>query len=126
MGEVINQWPVVIAAVLSFGAVLVHFFAGGRAIAGPLRRADGVSHTVMATMWMCWHMVTAILCLMGVFFVMGLFAGPPYVVAGTLLAATFAGAGLVAVPVLGTSFKILPQGWLFVPILGLGLFALLI
>jgi len=78
----------------------------------------------MATMWMCWHMVTVTLFLMGAFFAMGLIWGVPYVVAGTLLSAGIAGAGIVAAPVLRTSYKVIPQGWLFVPIVLFGLYAL--
>ena len=91
----------------------------------PLRQTKEVNHTVMATMWMCWHMVTVTLFLMGVFFGMGLIWGSAYVLAGTLLASVIAAAGLAAVPLLGTSFKVLPQGWLFVPIALLGAYALL-
>lgn len=118
-------WAVVVAMILSFCWFLLHLIVGGRQIAGPLRQSEGVSHTVMATMWMCWHMVTACLILMAVFFGMGLVYGAPFVVAGTMMAAVFAVSGIWARFALGTTFKILPQGWLFVPIAGIGLYGVL-
>lgn len=120
-----ENWSVSIAALLSFAWCLLHFFGGGATIAKPLRQASSLDHTVMATMWMCWHMVTATLFLMGVFFVMGLVWGTAYVVAGTLLAAAIAVAGIGAKYALGTSFAVLFQGWLFVPIAVLGAYSAL-
>lgn len=125
MSILIEQWPATIAALLSFAICALHVFGGGSTIAKPLRQATSLDHTVMATMWMCWHMVTASLFLMGAFFVMGLVWGTAYVVAGTLLAAVTAVAGLIAPFALRTTFGVLFQGWLFVPIALLGAYAAL-
>lgn len=70
-------------------------------------------------------MVTAAILLMGVFFVLGLYVNPTYVVAGSLLAAFVAIAGIAAPFALGTTFRVLPQGWLFVPIAALGAYSAL-
>ena len=123
MAYLFEHWAGLSAATLSFVWCAVHLFVGGRQVARPLRDHADLDHTVMATMWMCWHMVTASLFLMGTFFVMGLVVDRTYMGAGTLLAAAIAVAGLMAPFALKTTFKVLPQGWLFVPVAALGAYA---
>ena len=113
------------AAGLSLAWFLLHFLAGGRLVARPLRDHPGLDHTVMATMWMCWHMVTALLLLMALFFLAAvIWDNRGLAIAGTACAAAFTLAGIAAAPVLGTRYKVIPQGWLFVPVAALGLLAL--
>lgn len=122
MTELAAPWAVWAAAGLSFLWFAVHTFVGGRQVAGPFRADPRQDHTLMATLWMCWHMVTASLFLMGVFFVMGAVVAPSFAVAGAMLSGAVALAGIAAPLALGTTFRVLPQGWLFVPCLFLGLY----
>lgn len=115
-------WAIWTAAALSFAWFGVHTFVGGRQVARPFRDLEDLDHTLMATMWMCWQMVTATLFLMAVLFVMGAIVAPAYAMAGAILSAGIAVAGIIAPLALGTTFKVLPQGWLFVPGAVLGLY----
>ncbi|MEM7487812.1 MAG: hypothetical protein AAF390_01680 [Pseudomonadota bacterium] len=104
----------------------VHTFVGGRGVAGPLRRAAGLDEVVRATAWMCWHMVTATLVLTGGLFLWGgAVANADIVLAATIVSAGIMVAGLVAAPVLKVGYVLLPQGWLFVPVVACGLWAIL-
>lgn len=125
MTVLIENWPTSAAATLSFAWFALHLFGGGKAIAKPLRQSTTLDHRVMATIWMCWHMVTASIILMGVFFVLGLYVDSTFVVAGSLLAGGVAIAGISAPFALGTTFRVIPQGWLFVPIALLGAYSTL-
>ncbi|MEL6959488.1 MAG: hypothetical protein AAGL89_11115 [Pseudomonadota bacterium] len=109
------------AAGLSLLWFFVHLIFGGRDIAAPFRADPRQDHTIMATLWMVWHMVTVTILLMSVFFAAGVLIHPSYAVAGTALAAGYSAVGIGARFVLGTTFKVIPQGWLFVPVAALGL-----
>ncbi|MCK0169316.1 hypothetical protein MWU52_17315 [Jannaschia sp. S6380] len=112
------------AAVLAAMLACVHTFVGGRAIARPLRQATDLPTVVRATSWMCWHMVTTTLFLMAILLFWGAWGGrPDLILAGTLLAAAVALGGLAAAPALGVGYRVLPQGWLFVPVVALGLWS---
>ncbi|MEM8822714.1 MAG: hypothetical protein AAGF30_03805 [Pseudomonadota bacterium] len=117
-----------IAAWIASGLImvwaLVHTIVGGRQVAGPLRRDAALPEVVRTTAWMCWHMVTATLFLTAVLFAWGAAsARPDLLLAGTLISAGVMAAGLIAAPVLGVSYGRLPQGWLFVPVVVCGLWA---
>ncbi|KIT16496.1 hypothetical protein [Jannaschia aquimarina] len=113
------------AGLLTLLWAIVHLFLGGREVARPLREAIDLPELVRATAWMCWHMVTATLFLVAALFLVGGWADrPDLVVAATLLSAGIAVAGILAAPALGVSYRTLPQGWLFVPVSGLGLWAM--
>lgn len=104
---------------------LVHFFIGGKEIAVPLRIADGLNSTQRSVAWMCWHMVTLNLFLMGVFFILGAKMGEIGLIwAATALSLSFLVAGLLIPLLCGVSFRAAPQGWLFFPTTALGLLAL--
>ena len=114
-----------LTAGFGFAWTALHFFAGGHSIAKPLRAHEGLPHTVMATMWMCWHMVTAAILLLGILPLIALwFDLPGMIIATALLAGGIALAGILAAPALGTSYKIIPQDWLFIPNAVLALLAL--
>jgi len=103
----------------------VHFFVGGRNIAAPLRVAEGLDSTQRSIAWMCWHMVTVNLFLMGAFFILGAHLSIVGLVwAGTALSISFFATGLL-IPVLsGISYREVPQGWLFLPTTILGILAI--
>ncbi|WP_298430212.1 hypothetical protein [uncultured Jannaschia sp.] len=103
----------------------VHVVIGGRQVARPLREDRTLPPIVRETMWMCWHMVTAALVSMAALLLWGGWSGrADLVLAGTLLAAAVSVAGIVAIPVLGTTIRRLPQGLLFLPVVALGVLAL--
>ncbi len=113
-----------VAAGLSALWFLVHTFVGGAEAAGPLLASD-LPLEVRAPVWMTWHMVTGTLALMAGLFALGMGQGRrDLIVAATGLAAVIAGAGLLAAPLTGAGYGLLPQGWLFVPIVLAGLIAL--
>lgn len=100
----------------------VHIFVGGREIARPLAETTALDPLVRDTQHLCWHLTSGALILMGGFFVAAPVTGTlAYAVAGTLLAATFAAIGLSLAPLIGQAYRVLPQGWLFVPVTALGI-----
>lgn len=104
----------------------VHLVLGGRQVAGPLRATSDAALDPMArdTAWLCWHFVTGALILMALLF-LGAALGGATGLSATALAATFALAGLILPPLMGQSYRVLPQGWLFVPVAALGLWGML-
>ncbi len=103
----------------------VHLFVGEAQVARPLRRADGLTPLARDTAWLCWHFVSITLVLMAALFFLGAMVSVHYAVAGVLLAGGFVGIGVLLVPVIGQNFRTLPQGWLFVPVVALGLMGVL-
>ncbi len=104
----------------------VHFFVGGKEIAKPLRAVSGLSPAQRSVAWMCWHMVTFNLLLMGVFFIAGTQLEEIGLVwAATALSVSFLVAGLLIPPLSNVSYRAAPQGWLFLPTTLLGGLALL-
>ena len=111
------------AAVLSLAVCLIHTFAGGRAIAVPLLKASDLKPVPKYVAYYCWHIVTIVL---GMIAVMFLFAGlqPSSLDLGwvaTSLVASFCLLGLVVPPLKKQKYSHMPQGWLFLPIMLLGL-----
>lgn len=114
------------AAALAWLWAGVHIFVGGRQIARPLRHSTALPDVVRDTQYLCWHLTSASLVLMGGFFAAAVVTGTAaFAIAGTLLAAAFAAVGIALVPGIGQRYDRLPQGWLFVPVTGLGLWGLL-
>ena len=71
------------AAALTF---LVHAFVGGRFVAGPLLRAEGLGGVAKFTAYYCWHLVSIVLAGMALAFLRaGLFPGGREVAAASLL-----------------------------------------
>ena len=105
----------------------VHIVIGGRQIARPLAQSTTLAPVVRDTQHLCWHLTSGALVLMGGFLMAAALTGTDaYGVAGTLLSATFAAIGLGLAPLIGQDYRVLPQGWLFVPVTGLGLAGLLL
>ncbi len=105
--------------------LIVHFVIGGREVAGPLRRNIQLPEVVRVTAWMCWHMVTACIGLLALLPLLALaLQMQGLMVAAMLLAAVLSIAGIASQLILKTGLKLLPQGWLFVPIVVLAGLAL--
>ena len=113
------------AVVLSATWALTHLVLGGRQVARPLRDDRTLDPTVRATVWMCWHMVTVTLFTIPLFFALGALGRAGFTASGTVLAGAIAAAGVFAPLALGTTFRVLPQGLLFVPVAALGAFGLM-
>ncbi|MDO6730380.1 hypothetical protein Q4577_10140 [Marinovum sp. 2_MG-2023] len=114
------------AAGLSLVWCLVHFFVGGRDVARPLRADRSLDPMVRDVLWFCWHIVSVVLLLMAVFFgldAVGLTQG--LALAATLLSLGIMMLGILSVPMIGQSYRVVPQGWLFVPTTVLGVWGLL-
>lgn len=110
------------ASLLSFVWFLVHLFVGGKQVARPLLDSD-LDPMVLQTQYLCWHLTSATIAIMALFFAMAVWlATPAYGVAGLILAGGFVLVGVGVVPLRGWSFKTVPQGWLFVPVVALAAF----
>lgn len=110
------------AAILSFAVFLVHTFAGGRAIATPLLKARDLHQVPKLTTYYCWHLVTIVLAVISGMFLLATLRPDSLDVAwiATLLTGTFCLFGLVLPIWHRQSYKHMPQGWLFLPIVVLG------
>lgn len=110
------------SALLSFIWFLVHVFVGGRQVARPLLDCD-LDPMVLQTQYLCWHLTSVTIAIMALFFAMAVWLDTAaYGVAGLILAAGFVLVGIGMVPLRGWSYKIVPQGWLFVPVVALAAF----
>lgn len=115
-----------VAGALTLVWALVHTILGGRQVAGPLRRDGRLDAGMRSTAWMCWHMVTAVLFATSALYIFGsLSSRPDLLAAATVNASAIMVAGLVSAPALGVGYGLLPQGWLFVPVVACGLWAIL-
>jgi hypothetical protein len=114
----------VAAAVLSALVCLLHTFAGGRAIAGPLLKANDLHPVPKYVAYYCWHIVTIVLATISVLFAVGAMRAQSLDLAwvATALTASFCLLGLVVPPMKKQRYKDMPQGWLFLPIFVLGVF----
>lgn len=119
-------WAVYAAAGLSAIWFGIHTFVGGRQVALVIRQDTNLDPMVRTVAWMVWHMVTVTLLFMaGIFAAAGVLASRDFLAAGTILAALIAAAGIFAPAYLRHPFSSVPQGFLFVPIVALGIFALI-
>jgi hypothetical protein len=104
---------------------LVHLFVGGREVARPLRENRTLPEMARAVAWLCWHWVSGSLLAMAALLLAGaVLDRPDLVIAGGLLAAAFAVVGIALPPVMGWSYRMAPQGWLFVPVVALAALSL--
>lgn len=111
------------AAVLSLAVCLIHTFAGGRAIAVPLLRASDLKPVPKYVAYYCWHIVTIVLAMVSVMFLLaGLRAGSLDLGwMATAFVAAFCLLGLAVPPLKKQKYSQMPQGWLFLPIVLLGI-----
>jgi hypothetical protein len=101
--------------------------ADGREIARPLIEATELSPVVRHTQYLCWHFTTVAIAAMAVFFFLAAATGlTAYATSATVLAMGFFVVGVGLVFSLGEAHARLPQGWLFLPVAGLGLAGLLL
>ncbi|MEJ6392908.1 hypothetical protein V8J82_06570 [Gymnodinialimonas sp. 2305UL16-5] len=114
-----------LAAALAAIWLAVHLILGGREIARPLMTST-LDPLVRDVQFMCWHFTSAGIGAMALFFALAAATGmDAYGISGTILAAAFWVIGVVMAPALGQSYAKMPQGWLFLPVAGLGLWGLL-
>ena len=113
------------AAVLSFLWAGVHLFTGGKYIARPLLSTKELHRVVIYTQYYCWHLVTLKIFAMGAAFLYSAVYYTSDTRALSLfavgLALGFAVLGIVMVPMVQQSYKDMPQGWMFVPVVILGI-----
>lgn len=113
-------------ALLSFAWFLAHLIMGGKEVARPLLATD-LPDAVLQILYLCWHFTSASIAAMAVFFALAIwFSAPPYAVAGTLLAVGFVVVGVAIAPLKGWHYRTIPQGWLFVPIVAMGVTGLML
>ena len=118
--------PACIAAALCALWFVIHAVVGGKEAEIPLRRDRSLPEPVRAPMVMVWHMMTAVLAAMATMFLGGVLTGNAGVIwAASGLSGAVALAGIAAAPLQGVSFKLLPQGWQFVPPAALGVWSAL-
>lgn len=110
------------ASFLSLLVCLLHTFAGGRAIAVPLLKAQDLHPVPKYVTYFCWHIVTIVLAMLSILFVVAGFRPQSLELAwvATALTASFFLLGLAVPPIKKQKYKDMPQGWLFLPILILG------
>jgi len=105
----------------------VHTFIGGRQIARPIVQAKELSPVVRHTQYLCWHFTTVAIAAMAASFFLAAATGlTAYATSATILAMGFFVVGVGLVLSLGEAHARLPQGWLFLPVAGLGLAGLLL
>ena len=117
------NWLILSAGGASGALCLIHVFAGGRHIVGPLLGARDLHDVPKYTQYYCWHLVTIVLAAMSLAFIysaIGTGAQDVAMVMG-VIAAAFAVFGLLIVPIMQQSYRQMPQGWLFVPVALLGI-----
>lgn len=112
-----NMWFLV-AGVVSLVNAAAHTFLGGREVADPLKAVSEMDEMPKWVLYYCWHDVTLVLWAMAGGLLWGAFvpSGLDVAVFVGLLALGFAFWGLLLVPRVGQSYRVMPQGWLFVPV----------
>ena len=99
---------------------LVHTFVGGPEVATPLIASD-LPEVVRVTGWMVWNMTTAHLALMAALFGWATHRRlPDTMLAATAMAAATAAGGIVSAFTSRSEVMVIPQGFLFVPVVALG------
>jgi len=113
----------VAAACLTAAVCLIHVFAGGRTIAMPLLKAADLHPVPKYVTYYCWHLVTIVLAMIAVMFALaGLREGSLDLGwAATALVTAFCLLGLAVPPMKKQKYSQMPQGWLFLPIMVLGI-----
>lgn len=111
------------AAGLSAVVCLIHTFAGGRIIAVPLLKARDLHPVPKYVTYYCWHIVTIVLAMIAVMFAIAGFRTESLDLgwAATALTAAFCLLGLAVPPLKKQKYTHMPQGWLFLPVVVLGI-----
>ena len=110
------------AAGLSVFLCLIHTFLGGRSVAVPLLEATDLHPVPKYLSYYCWHIATIVMAAIAIMFtVAGLNRESMDLAwAATAMTAAFCALGLAVPPMKGQKYKDMPQGWLFLPIVLLG------
>jgi len=118
----------IIAAFLSLFNTNLHFFLGGRDIARPLLEAQTLTDEVRYVQYYCWHIATISLLLQTFLFAIAAVKEEQtgLAITATAFAASFAILGVLMPVFFKISYKIVPQGWLFVPVTVFGLLGILL
>ncbi|QDG75240.1 hypothetical protein [Labrenzia sp. PHM005] len=111
-----------VAAFLSAAVFLIHTFLGGRTIAVPLLKAQDLHPVPKLTSYYCWHIVTITLAIVSGMFVYAAYSqsGTDLGWAATLLTLGYCLLGLWVPVAKSQTYKNMPQGWLFLPIVIMG------
>ncbi|GAB2186783.1 hypothetical protein [Roseibium sp. LAB1] len=115
------------AAGLSAAVCLIHTFAGGRTIAVPLLNAADLHPVPKYVAYYCWHIVTIVLAMIAVMFALAGTRAESLDLGwvATALTASFCLLGLAVPPLKKQKYSQMPQGWLFLPIVVLGVLGVL-
>ncbi|MHA7776118.1 hypothetical protein [Roseibium sp. M-1] len=110
------------AAGLSAAVCLIHTFAGGRTIARPLLKAQDLHPVPKYVTYYCWHIVTIVLAMTAVMFALAGLRAESLDLGwtATALTASFCLLGLAVPPLKKQKYAHMPQGWLFLPVVVLG------
>ena len=105
----------------------LHVFAGGKAIARPLLEATELPDAVRYVQYFCWHIATLALAFQALLFGLAMVSDAPviYATIATAFAASIGLLGIAMPLLLKVSYRVVPQGWLFVPVAGLGVAGLI-
>ena len=118
--------PFMIAGVIMFLNACLHTFVGGKQIAQPVVENRTLPIAVRETMLYCWHVATWSLYASAIGFAYASWSGDSvWAVASGLVALGFAAIGVIRPLVRDVTYRVLPQGWLFVPVLMATLWGLL-
>ena len=121
MNKNINKYYLTSAALSAF-ILLVHFFAGGDSIAKPFLENVNITDEVKFVQYFCWHIATLSILFLAVSF--AYCAWNSRNVAMAVSTTAFTGSisilGIVMAPLVGISYELMPQGFLFVPMTILG------
>ena len=122
-----NLWFLA-AGATSFAITLLHLFGGGPTVAAPLLAAKELDAVVKYLNYYCWHLVSIGLALMAAAFAWSGLVEAAWEVAvlGTVAALAYCVWGLVLVVIKQQRFRDMPQGWLFLPVAGLGLLGMIV
>lgn len=115
-----NFW-LLSASVLTAAIWAIHTFLGGRSVAHPLILATDLEPVPKWTQYYCWHMVTITLAVMSIGLGYAALVSDASEVALLigLLAVAFSVFGLLLPPRVKVSYVEMPQGFLFLPVVGL-------
>jgi hypothetical protein len=100
---------------------------GGKEIMRPALGPSGLSPVVRDTLYICWHYTTVSIAMIAALFIWaGVSLNMMAAATATALATAFSLVGIALVLRQGARYRDLPQGWLFVPVAGLGGIGLLL
>ena len=121
------HWLFFAAGGLSALWLLVHVIMGGKEIMRPALGPSGLSPVVRDTLYICWHYTTVSIAMIAALFIWaGVSLNMTAAATATALATAFSLVGIGLVLRQGGRYRDLPQGWLFVPVAGLGGIGLLL